>query len=307
MIRPLFITLLLAQLTACTQLTTPPQTTPATPQIALAQNPNRDSEYLKQIVQPINQTVAYFDENGKLVNQPVEYGLYRVHWGNTKNGDAVVQDFYQKTQTKQSDVIVIKQKDLRDFSVIPVNYAHQYIYQPNGDIREMLTFWQEGVLIKNKAIRYQNNRILDIVEVTVDANKKIVSGKLFNHNGALLADGKHKVQQIGTRTFDYETHLFDEQQRQFATIFRSDNDTDNTQMGVILYYDNGQKLYESPALNEHSIAHFWTDTGKHISEASPDEQSAIMQTLNRKFEKVSEISQKMTHNYLVKYPESPKK
>lgn len=109
--------LLLSQLLACTAVKSPtPDKLPETPQAALTQFPNQDEYYKNQIVEPINKIVAYFDKDGELTKKTNEAYYYRIHLGNAKNGDVVVQDFYADTKTKQNSIILIDKVDLLKFN-----------------------------------------------------------------------------------------------------------------------------------------------------------------------------------------------
>lgn len=58
---------------------------------------------IKKLVQPQNETIAYFDADWKQVQKPAAGGYYRKLYGKTAQGHYIAQDFYQDSQTKQVD------------------------------------------------------------------------------------------------------------------------------------------------------------------------------------------------------------
>lgn len=61
--------------------------------------------------------IAYYDADGDPAEHAMRGGYYRVLLGRTAEGKPVVQDFYQDSQTKQINPVVIgKDSDLKNFS-----------------------------------------------------------------------------------------------------------------------------------------------------------------------------------------------
>lgn len=245
MFRSLILILALAQLTACAQLATPAQTMPTTPQIALTHYPNRDQQYIKQIIQPINKIIAYFDENENRINEPVEYGFYRVHIGNTKNGDAIIQDFYQKTKTKQTDALKISPQALYEFNLYKnqsIHNTYYYKYYPNGNILSISYLKNR---LPSQFTYYKNNQIIFSGEMQFDPNPQPIYSKVKYVDG------------ISIETFftpdKIERHWFDEQGKRYFSNIKY--------LKLILieqlaYHENGQILsrqIESSAYNEYKI------------------------------------------------------
>ena len=92
---------------------------------------------------PGKQQTIYFDKEAKLVEKPVKDGFYRVVKGQTDDGRAVVQDFYQQNQRKQTNTFIIKKGgDIKDFDN-SMGDSRLIWYTPDGAV-EMQGHYQNG-------------------------------------------------------------------------------------------------------------------------------------------------------------------
>ncbi|WP_051940270.1 hypothetical protein [Stenoxybacter acetivorans] len=95
------------------------------------------------VAEKINQPDLYFDKTGQYSSTPVKCGFYRKVLGKTKDGGWVVQDFYQDSQTKQTDpIVVFHAEGLRDFSNDVIDGLVIW-YRPDGS-RESSAYFMRG-------------------------------------------------------------------------------------------------------------------------------------------------------------------
>ena len=95
------------------------------------------------LFKPATPQTIYFDKEGKSLEKPVSDGFYRVVKGQTDDGRAVVQDFYQQNKRKQTNAFIIKKGgDIKDFDS-SMGDSHLIWYTPDGAV-EMQGHYQNG-------------------------------------------------------------------------------------------------------------------------------------------------------------------
>lgn len=122
---------------------------------------------LTQIKKREARTVGYYDTDGNLVEAPVAGGFYRNLLGYTQEGYAVVQDFYQDSQTKQINATIIRDPaNLQNFNV-DVTEGRTIWYSPKGVITQFADV-SEGQVVRSGD--YLNGRLASDYEVLVETN-----------------------------------------------------------------------------------------------------------------------------------------
>lgn len=111
---------------------------------------------LSKIEKRESRTIAYYNAAGELATEPQAGGYYRNLLGRTKEGYAVIQDFYQDSQNKQTNAIIIRDDaDLTNFDVI-VTEGLTIWYSPNGEVKQFAD-------VRNKILlhygQYINNQL----------------------------------------------------------------------------------------------------------------------------------------------------
>lgn len=110
---------------------------------------------LSQIEKRESRTVAYYNAEGEVMTEPQAGGYYRNLIGRTKEGYAVVQDFYQDNQSKQTNAIIIRDDaDLINFDVI-VTEGRTIWYTPNGEIQQFADVSNKTILRTGQYINQQ--------------------------------------------------------------------------------------------------------------------------------------------------------
>lgn len=249
--------LLLSQLLACAALQSPmPNTLPETQQAAVTQFPNQDEYYKNQIVEPINKIVAYFDEEYELTEDVSKAHYYRLHLGNTKNGDLVVQDFYAKTKTKQCDVLIIDKTDLFKFyNLTTIKNPFYYIYTPKEQTLG-LTKIDKG--LGKLTIYYQNHRIFAYVKSEFNPQNEIIKATTYRPNHTIMAIEEHK--ETGNTTY-----FFDRNGIKFGKI-QYDND-DAEYKDYTVYHDNGTVIFHQ----KNDELKMWDSNGKSFADMNAEE------------------------------------
>ncbi|XXQ67444.1 hypothetical protein ACKLNO_07365 [Neisseriaceae bacterium B1] len=124
----LIATLTAAVLAACASNTSAPtqaQSLNVTADTALLQIEKRESR-----------TIAYYTVDGQLAEAKQAGGFYRNLLGRTQEGYAVVQDFYQDSETKQTNAIIIRDEaNLTNFDVA-VTEGRTIWYTPAGAVKQ---------------------------------------------------------------------------------------------------------------------------------------------------------------------------
>lgn len=153
--------------------------------------------------QPEMRTIAYFDRQGEVVSEPVAGGYYRVLLGRNGKGQAVVQDFYQDSQTKQVNAVVIPDDDkLTSFDAAD-GQGRTVWYSPQG---RLLSFSDiEHGRTRRQGI-YVDERLRFSIDSPDDSRQRMTA---YDENGRPLV--------LLQRTEQAESYtIFDEQGRKIA-------------------------------------------------------------------------------------------
>ncbi|EGY52757.1 hypothetical protein [Neisseria shayeganii] len=133
----------------------------------------------KQLRQSEQKIIAYYNADGELAQQPMRGGYYRMLLGRNADGKAVVQDFYQDSQTKQINAVVVPDdKDLQNFDVA-VTEGRTIWYTPEGRVTNFVDI-QNGKSLRSGYYDEQGRLALSI-EGDQQSNKWSMSG--FYENG----------------------------------------------------------------------------------------------------------------------------
>lgn len=101
-----------------------------------------NSSTLAKIASPAQQTLIYFSASGQYSTTPVSGGYVRKVLGKTASGGWVAQDFYQDSQSKQTDAFVIFHPEgLRNFDNDVVDGTVVW-YRPDGSVAQNTVFAQ---------------------------------------------------------------------------------------------------------------------------------------------------------------------
>lgn len=247
-----------------------------------------------KITQKVDKIVAYFDEDGDLVEKPVPRGYYRVHLGNAANSRAVVQDFYSDTKTKQTDIFSVPKADLKKFQTPKVFEKIAFSYQPNGNLLAIYKFNKN----ENENAVYKFNKL--IVSVKKGKNQSWV----FDDKSTLIFHHINKKNQ--------HTGYYYDNGRLFATRIFTINPKDFSQSKSIttLFHDNGQKMMVyNPDIDDipdaDINARIWDDKGKSLLNASEEERKHWGSLVALKTELMLLIDDaRLKHKSIVEYPEN---
>lgn len=133
----------------------------------------------KQVRQSEQKTIAHYNADGDLATQPMRGGYYRVLLGRDAAGKAVVQDFYQDSQTKQINAVVIpNDQDLQNFDVA-VTEGRTIWYTPEGRVTNFVDI-QNGKSLRSGYYDEQGRLALSI-EGDPQSSKWSMTG--FYENG----------------------------------------------------------------------------------------------------------------------------
>lgn len=171
--------------------------------------------------------LAYFDEDGVMVEQGVSKGFYRQLLGRNKAKQAVVQDFYFDNKSPQTNPMIIpNDADLRNFDSA-VAQGRVIWYSPQGKMTHFLDY--EGGLVQRGG--YYDERGVLALETHGD-NSKDPNAEIklrgFYENGKLLFENTQKN--------DFSESIF--------------------------YYESGQKMWHGVSTSE--AVHAWAKDGKPI-------------------------------------------
>lgn len=190
----------------------------------VAKSADSAAEKLKQKESSV---IAYFDADGNLVETAQKGGFYRKLLGRNKAGLAVVQDFYQDNQAKQTNPMVVPDdKNLKNFDSA-IAEGRVIWYSPEGKVTEFLDY-HKGLVQRGG---YYNEMGVLVLETEGD-NSKDVNAKVkvrgFYENGKLLFE----------------------------------NTQEKNDSVSVFYYDNGQKMWH--AVSNSETIHAWTKEGKPV-------------------------------------------
>ncbi|QMT40964.1 hypothetical protein [Neisseria shayeganii] len=133
----------------------------------------------KQLRQSEQKIIAYYNADGELTQQPMRGGYYRMLLGRNADGKAVVQDFYQDSQTKQINAVVVPDdKDLQNFDVA-VTEGRTIWYTPEGRVTNFVDI-QNGKSLRGGYYDEQGRLVLSI-EGDPQSSKWSLTG--FYENG----------------------------------------------------------------------------------------------------------------------------
>lgn len=171
--------LLIATLTA-TILSACATTEPTTPTQTQSLNATAD-KVLAKIKHPAARTIAYFDADGQLTPKATAGGYYRKLLGHTAEGYAVVQDFYQDSQTKQTNAIIIPDEaNIDSFNVI-VTEGRTIWYTPKGDAVQFVDVHAGKTIMRGN---YLNGRLA--LEEKMLPETKGSEATLFDSDGKII-------------------------------------------------------------------------------------------------------------------------
>ena len=151
--------------------------------------------------------IAFYDANWQISEEPVDNGFYRMLLGHTAQGNAVIQDFYQQSRTKQVDPVALAQgKALNDSNSSAVVDGKTIWYTPTGEV-EKVHYLQSGKITYSG--RYAAGKLRWAVKQG-DESGKGTSLWAYYPSGKLLA--------FAVVTDNQTSHhrLFDEQGRFLA-------------------------------------------------------------------------------------------
>lgn len=169
--------------------------------------------------------IVYFDKNGVVQNSPQVGGFYRQLLGYNAAGQAIVQDFYQDNQAKQTNpMILADSKNFDNFDSASMQ-GRVIWYSPAGKITQFLDY--ENGLVQRGA--YYNDAGIRVLETEGD-----------NH---LNPDAPVKV-----RGYYDNGKLF----------FENSQVADESQS--VFYYDNGQKMWHG--VSQSDTIHAWKRNGR---------------------------------------------
>lgn len=267
---------------------------PPTAQAALAQYQHNYVDESPKLVQRVDKIVAYFDKDGKRVEQPEKRGYYRVHVGTLADGNVLVQDFYSDTQTKQTDKFVLQAKDLLDFGKHPLNPFH-VTYQPNGEV----FIFSHRNHQRAVASVYDNGQMVMTAIWQLNDNDDAIGAKFYRPNGRLLSHAKGNVRVMGQAVGEF----FDSQERKIGqyTAYVGDG----SRFEVIVYHNNGKILSK---YNEKGIQiiddkqQIWTPTGTLVQDLPEDIQKMWYEKSARRLIQIGALMKQIDVSRLIKYP-----
>ncbi|WP_051940265.1 hypothetical protein [Stenoxybacter acetivorans] len=135
------------------------------------------------VAEKVNQPDLYFDKTGQYSSTSVKDGFYRKVLGKTKDGGWVVQDFYQDSQTKQVDpIVVFHPEGLRDFSNNVVDGLVIW-YRPDGS-RESSTYFMRGK--PDNTMIYDKQGHMRTAFFDPNADGEYQSIRYYNKTGKLI-------------------------------------------------------------------------------------------------------------------------
>lgn len=221
-------------LSACNLKSKPNITTTSIPTQAklLATQANAASHKMKSSKE---NTIVYFNPNGEVQTTPQVGGFYRKLLGKNRAGQAIVQDFYQDSNTKQTNpMILLDMKNFDNFDSA-VMQGRVIWYNPAGEITQFLDY-QNGLVQRGG---YYNQAGTLVLETEGDNH--------LNPNAPVKIRGYYDNGQI----------LFE-------------NNQANDKSESVFYYDNGQKMWHGMSSTE--TIHAWNRDGQpvELSEIADD-------------------------------------
>lgn len=236
-----------------------------------------------KITQKVDKIVAYFNEDGDLVEKPVPRGYYRVHLGNAANGRVVVQDFYSDTKTKQTGIFSVPKADLKNIQTPKVFEKIHFLYQPNGNLAAIHKSHENAV--------YKYNKLL--LSVKREKNQSWA----FDDKSTLMLHHINKKNQLIAYYYN--------DGRLFATRIFTINHKDFSQSKSVttFFHDNGQKMMvHNP---DTDMVQIWDDKGRSLLNASKEEKKQFWSSfLVPKIGLMWLIEAQFKHKNTVEYPEN---
>ena len=153
----------------------------------------------KQIRAAEQNIIAYYNADSELVDKPMRGGYYRVLLGRNAQGQAVIQDFYQDSQTKQINAVVLPDdNELKNFDV-SVTEGRTIWYTPEGRITNF-TDIHNG---KSQRSGYydEQGRLALGIEGDLGGDKWLMNG--YGENGKLLFAVRNSGGQVA-RTYYHD-------------------------------------------------------------------------------------------------------
>lgn len=145
--------------------------------------------------------IAYYNADSELSDKPMRGGYYRVLLGRDAQGRAVVQDFYQDTQTKQINPVVLPDdNELKNFDVL-VTEGRTIWYTPEGRVTNF-TDVRNGKSQRSGYYDEQGRLVLSI-EGDLRGGKWLMSG--YYENGQPLFAVRNLGEGGSERSYFYES------------------------------------------------------------------------------------------------------
>ncbi|WP_051940267.1 toxin-antitoxin system YwqK family antitoxin [Stenoxybacter acetivorans] len=193
------------------------------------------------IAEKVNQPDLYFDKTGQYRSTPVKDGFYRKVLGKTKDGGWVIQNFYQDSQTKQTDpIVVFHAEGLRDFSNDVIDGLVIW-YRPDGS-RNSSAYFMRGKPTGSAMTYDEQGRVRIVDDLNADGETQIL--RHYNEADKLI---KQVAEVNGAKEARYWYS-----NGKPAAVYTSDKleawDTDGTvlsdiQSGYLIFYLDSS-LYE---------------------------------------------------------------
>ena len=180
---------------------------------------------------PANQIIAYYSADSERADGPQAGGYYRVLLGHTKDGAAVVQDFYQDSKAKQIDPVAMrKDADPTDFDAESTE-GRTIWYSPEGKLTNFADH-EKGELVYS--VSYVDGKpALEIRKDPRDKNRE--SQIIYDEHGQVLMEIEETGKGVKT----------------------------------VAYRSNGSKLAETFTPKGGEISHkWWTAAGKETDQES---------------------------------------
>lgn len=148
-------------------------------------------------------TIIYFDKNGIVQNSPQIDGFYRKLLGYNREGKAVIQDFYQNSNTKQTNPMTLSNiKNLRNFDSAMM-IGRVIWYSPKGEITQFLDYDKNGLVQRGGYYNQSGMRVLETEgdnHINVNAPVKM---RGYYENGNILFENS-QANDVSESTFYYQ-------------------------------------------------------------------------------------------------------
>lgn len=174
-----------------------------TPTQAQSLNVGAD-QALSQIQQRETRTIAYYNADGQLMEQATAGGFYRNLLGRTKEGHAVVQDFYQDSQSKQTNAVLIPDEaNLTNFNV-EVTEGRTIWYAPSGEVTQFADVKQGQIINLG---HYLNGRLAHEEVQLTDTKGHRITAYYDNGKTMLISTQNSPAADVAHQFYDRDGKL----------------------------------------------------------------------------------------------------